>query len=301
MPNLDLTITDIMHGDTPVLKIMKGDIRKWPYVVSTYTISGIVTDGSNPLSGVLVALGNNSMTTGSDGAYSFVGVESGTYTLSASKSGYSFAPISLVVSNDVTQNIEMLPYDAEVEYLQSSGTQYIDTGVVLSKTYKIEAEVAVLSSNSGFCFVLSANTAGTNYSNPISFNTSGYAYVQVGGSTSYTTINGDVRDGVMRSYVSEGNGSKMYLTKDNTTVNKSISGSLSTLSMYMFATNHSVNNATNFLSAKIAKIKITISGVLVRDYIPVRVGTTGYMYDKVSGTLFGNAGSGSFTYGNDVT
>lgn len=32
MSNLDLTIAEIMHGDTEVLKIMKGDEQKWPYL-----------------------------------------------------------------------------------------------------------------------------------------------------------------------------------------------------------------------------------------------------------------------------
>ena len=36
------------------------------------------------------------------------------------------------------------------------------------------------------------------------------------------------------------------------------------------------------------------------DLIPVRKGTIGYMYDKVSGQLFGNAGTGSFILGNDI-
>lgn len=35
------------------------------------------------------------------------------------------------------------------------------------------------------------------------------------------------------------------------------------------------------------------------DAIPVRIGTTGYLYDKVSGQLFGNAGTGAFTLGPD--
>jgi hypothetical protein len=39
--------------------------------------------------------------------------------------------------------------------------------------------------------------------------------------------------------------------------------------------------------------------ILVRDFIPVRVGTTGYMYDKVSGQLFGNSGTGEFILGAD--
>lgn len=37
------------------------------------------------------------------------------------------------------------------------------------------------------------------------------------------------------------------------------------------------------------------------DFVPVRVGQVGYMYDTVNNTLLGNAGNGSFTLGNDVT
>ena len=35
------------------------------------------------------------------------------------------------------------------------------------------------------------------------------------------------------------------------------------------------------------------------DLIPVRVGQVGYMYDKVSGQLFGNVGTGDFGLGPD--
>ena len=44
---------------------------------------------------------------------------------------------------------------------------------------------------------------------------------------------------------------------------------------------------------------------LVRDFIPVRVGSgssaVGYLYDRVSGELFGNAGTGEFLIGPDKT
>jgi hypothetical protein len=33
--------------------------------------------------------------------------------------------------------------------------------------------------------------------------------------------------------------------------------------------------------------------------VPVKDNGVGYMYDKVSGQLFGNAGTGSFILGND--
>lgn len=35
------------------------------------------------------------------------------------------------------------------------------------------------------------------------------------------------------------------------------------------------------------------------DFIPVRKGNVGYMFDRVSGQLFGNAGTGAFIIGPD--
>ena len=37
-----------------------------------------------------------------------------------------------------------------------------------------------------------------------------------------------------------------------------------------------------------------------RNFIPVRVGQVGYMYDTVSGQLFGNDGTGDFILGPDI-
>ena len=45
---------------------------------------------------------------------------------------------------------------------------------------------------------------------------------------------------------------------------------------------------------------IVLNDVCVRNFIPVRVGNVGYMYDKVSGQLFGNSGTGNFILGPDV-
>ena len=49
----------------------------------------------------------------------------------------------------------------------------------------------------------------------------------------------------------------------------------------------------------IGKNKLWVNGVLVGDYIPVRKDGVGYMYDCISHKLLGNAGTGSFGYGND--
>ena len=52
-------------------------------------------------------------------------------------------------------------------------------------------------------------------------------------------------------------------------------------------------------TAKVYSSKLRVGNITVRDLIPVRKGTTGYMYDKVSGQLFCNAGKGAFILGPD--
>lgn len=44
-----------------------------------------------------------------------------------------------------------------------------------------------------------------------------------------------------------------------------------------------------------------VNGVLVSNIIPVRKGQVGYLYDRVSGELIENTGTGSITLGADIT
>jgi hypothetical protein len=63
-----------------------------------------------------------------------------------------------------------------------------------------------------------------------------------------------------------------------------------------------LNNAGSVIvsTTKIGATYIS-NGTITLDWIPVRKNGVGYMYDKISGELHGNdAGSGAFTYGNDV-
>ena len=193
-----------------------------------------------------------------------------------------------------------LPYDAEVEYLQSDGAQYINTGVVLTKSYTIIIDCAVISAASSYPTVLGALNS-SNYSCPLVYNTSGHPYVQVGGSNSYAYLYTSSYFGSnIIHYVCSGDGTYQYLSNGRKTVSKSYSGSLSTLPMYLLARNYN-DNAANYAVAKIGRVYIKIGSVLQRDYIPVRVGQVGYMYDRVSKQLFSNDGTGSFTLGPDVS
>jgi len=68
--------------------------------MQTYSISGHVRDGNgNPIPGVVVSAGPaGSATTDGSGAYTITGLAAGTYTLTPSKSGYTFSPATRTVS-----------------------------------------------------------------------------------------------------------------------------------------------------------------------------------------------------------
>lgn len=80
-----------------------------------YTISGTVTlaGGTTPLAGVsvkLTGISAGTVTTASDGTYSFTGLDNGTYTITPSLTGYTFTPATVSVNNaPVTQNFTATP------------------------------------------------------------------------------------------------------------------------------------------------------------------------------------------------
>ena len=73
---------------------------------------------------------------------------------------------------------------------------------------------------------------------------------------------------------------------------------ISSFGLYTRMTNN--GRPSSYSKVLIKWMKIYKDNVLVRDYIPVRVGLVGYMYDKVSGELFGNEGTGKFILGPDI-
>ena len=91
----DLSLT-VATGTTPT----KVDICE-AATTSTYTIAGTITSNGSGLSGVTVTLsgsGSDTTTTDADGVYSFTGLSSSTYTITPSKSGYTFTPASKQVT-----------------------------------------------------------------------------------------------------------------------------------------------------------------------------------------------------------
>lgn len=193
------------------------------------------------------------------------------------------------------------PYDAEIQWLESTGTQYIDTGIVPTIDIKINLEASVTTYVGWGCVIgenSADNSADSLYVRTNSSNGVMYWCARIGG------INKDSETS-FEYQLNEWN--SLYVDRDVFKFNEySVNmGSTSysvqpTLPMYLFASNYS-GNPWNFrlFKGKIRKATIYDGDTLVRDFIPVRIGQTGYMYDKVSKQLFANKGSGNFNLGPD--
>ena len=164
-----------------------------------------------------------------------------------------------------------LPYDAEIEYLQSTGTQWIDTEYRSDNTNAIELTV-VTDGTSGFM--------GSN-----------------GNLQMDLTLSKELGKRTMMVTHSKNIGPKTY-----------VNGSLVKSQNYhkyngyiiaLFAMGKSGTTVGENTRAKVYSSELRVGNITVRDLIPVRVGNVGYMYDKVSKQLFGNAGTGSFILGPD--
>ena len=174
-------------------------------------------------------------------------------------------------------------YDAEVAYLESTGTQWIDTGYTFSGTSKREFKVVFLSSgNYGFCY--GANSNGNEVLlGTIASYLNGANFASIALNTLYE-ITIDCTTGAASCVI---NG----LTKATS------QGSPNNGAEHLF--NYSGISNSN-IKWRLYHYKIYDNNVLVRDFIPVRVGQVGYLYDKVSGQLFGNEGTGDFVLGQDT-
>ena len=193
-----------------------------------------------------------------------------------------------------------LPYDAEVEYLKSSGTQYINTGIKPNKDTRVKIRYSFIKPTILLPFGVRDSGNATNAKNGI-FRTHGdYNRVAFGnGNGTNSNIFGyNVATTIYEVFFDKNN---IYIDGDFiktiTTSNWS-----SNFDFFLFGINDSGTFQSTYSGTiTIYSCKIWNDATLVRDYVPVRVGQVGYMYDKVSGNLFGNNGTGSFTIGNDIT
>lgn len=201
------------------------------------------------------------------------------------------------LGSDLVYTKEVLPYDAKVEYLQSSGTQYINLPMTVSKANYFEAGgviIPVYESKSGGTWGIFGGSPYQQFiSNYYSYDSSTHTITY--SSTVGTSGSGGGYSGVVGQEI------EIIIS----TTGKTINGTFTAMSRPLTANITAFRIFAGYRNdyrypVKIKSFHVISGSTLLYDLIAVRVGTVGYMYDKVSGNLFGNNGTGSFTVGADV-
>ena len=191
-----------------------------------------------------------------------------------------------------------LPYDAEIEYLESTGTQYIDTGIIPDANTGMYIKATLGTGADNYVAGLRNDSSNTRWIIARTTQNGWYwGYGQYAGSYSqylhYRNSPAECKLNYLNSKKWEAEGSS-----------DSVETSLPTLSftpaynIRLFGSAGVTASYTTY-SGRIYSAKISQGSNITMDLIPVRIGQIGYMYDKVSGQLFGNDGTGSFTLGPD--
>ena len=202
----------------------------------------------------------------------------------------------------IEKDIEPEPpklYDAEIEYLESIGTQYIDCLVNGNNNSTVEVDFAY-NGNSVTGLFGAGKISGATVNNSFYIYTISSNIVQIGYNKAFVNFSNyypNTRSVIrLERNALYKNGTKLGDIGTNTDFTTATSILL--FSAHVGADGQSVDS--RMFTGKIYYCKIWDNEILVRDFIPVRAGETGYMYDKVSGELFGNVGTGEFILGPDV-
>ena len=191
----------------------------------------------------------------------------------------------------------------EVEYLESTGTQYIDTGYTYtSLNHKTVCTFSTVSASSSAPYWLFGSLSATSARSGGLALQSNLTKIGIGigniaaGSTTYTIDNPTSK--ITVSVESKNNNTFSVTGGSQDYVNIAFgTSSLSGRTEAIFATNNAAG-VDSFSAFKLYTHQIYNSDTLVRDFIPVLdLDGVPAMYDKVEKKLYYNLGSGNFLYG----
>ena len=198
-----------------------------------------------------------------------------------------------------------LPYDAKVEYLESTGTQWsssqwIDTGVKASNSTSVQTRVSWPSLNGDY--------TALGVDNGSTFNGGFNLQLAGPGGSLFRFVRGTQFKDVGISNIGFRPVANTFYDIEIGSMGISVNGTLTAISDTAdFVSNLPIPlfawrrypNTRHGMAVSIGATKIYDGEKLVRDYQPVRFTnengqTEGAMYDRVSGQLFRNQGTGSF-------
>ena len=187
-----------------------------------------------------------------------------------------------------------------VQYIESSGTQYINTGFThTSENAKVEISFAVTSVTSASSWHTLFGSEGSSYGLT--------AYINNGAVRLYAgSADKEASHSIVLNnrynLVATGKNNTITSTINGVTQSASYNGTMQNgLAMALFA-NNSRSGVMQYASIRLYSCKIYENDVLVRDYVPwIDENGTACLKDKVSNTYYYNAGTGTFNAGAPIS
>lgn len=183
-----------------------------------------------------------------------------------------------------------------IEYIQSSGTQYIDSNFIPKATTRTIMKAEPMAWSAWSAFFGTRNTSSP---------TASQAYIAaIPAATLYrsdyfgSSLTAETPTVMQVTNIDK---NKNICSFNNIMITNTFSTVNATTNMFLLALND-IGTAKYFLSAKLYSCQIYDGNTLVRDFIPIKTTTNIYgLWDKVNKVFYKNAGTGAFTGGPAVT
>lgn len=188
------------------------------------------------------------------------------------------------------QSITVTEAPVFVDYIQSSGTQYIDTGFIPNQNTRIVIDFQYTKNDKGYRLIGSEHSAGTQQ---FRFGTSGGTSWLAGygssGRTTYGTCDTDRHTLDFNKNIVSLDDSVILEFEEQTFVAFDTA--------YVFSINS--NSIADLAHARVFSCKIYDGDTLMRDFKPCQEGVDGTycLYDAISKKYYHNYGTGAFTGG----
>lgn len=182
----------------------------------------------------------------------------------------------------------------QVDYIESNGTQYIDTGVYGN----LNTEIIAKASSNGNSVQLFGDITTTNSAISCNFSFGGAVGSRFGNKNVSAILGNYITADVTFELIENKNG--IYIDNNEAIIFNTTDNFTTTKTLILLNRNSSSGTTTNGWGGKLYYVKIYDNNMLVRDFIPCYRNSDNEvgLYDLVNNVFYTNQGTGVFTYGS---
>lgn len=198
-------------------------------------------------------------------------------------------------------------YARRIEYLESAGRQWVDSGIRGSMTLDFVADFTPLEMPAAYQSGKGSIFGAREDWNRNAYQLTTYANNRQNLSGHFLCAANYGWNDSRTPYAGMVAGRRCTIRKDGLVFTRA-DGTTYTLPNQSFDTPHTIlvfasyNTAyvTELCKMRLYSLQFRLSGAPVRSFVPCRVGSVGYLWDEVTGAFFGNSGTGNFVLGTDI-